>query len=437
MISPTFFGPSLFTTAVLLLSTPPILTSAAVTDQSGYRQTLTSASLVAQVLTNNPTLPAMQAACEAATARIEQVSALDDATLAYLIAPATAGDSRTDFGQQVELAQTLPWPGTLRLRGEAARHEAEAAREEITGVRLKLINAATARAAQWAFVHEALAINRANRKLLEGFRAIAVSRYSTGYASQQDALRADVEVNLLRHQQIVLERQRREIAARINTLLNRPPDDVLPPPAELDEPPQPADVKTLRRQARRLRPELKALAARTKALEARAGLAERAYFPDLTLKAGYNTLWDRDSKRFSVGVGITLPLDQGKRRAAEDEARARIRQNEWAWRDQAARIGEEVQLAYDQLQESRHTLALYRDSLVPLAEQDLAAALADYQAGIGDFLDLITSEKNLLQTRLQRVRALADLQIRFAELKRAVGTVQPGSDIDDSGGDAR
>lgn len=437
MISPTFITRSLPTAGLVLLITLAVQTSAAETDRSAAGQTLSSSKLVAEVLAGNPSLPAIQAAWEAAKAHIEQVSALDDPTLAYRIAPATIGDSRTDFGQKLELSQKVPWPGTLRLRGDAARHEADAAMEEILSVRLKLIKVATALAAQWSFVHEAIRINQVNQKLLEEFREIAVSRYSTGWASQQDALRADVEVNLLKHRSIILDRQRREIAARINTLLNRPPDDPLPSPADLFEPPPPPDVKILREQARNARPELKALAARTLVFKAQAGLAERARFPDLAFKAGYNTLWDRDSKRFTIGVGVTLPLDQSKRRAAEDEARARIKQSHWALLDQAARIDEEVQIAYDRLQESRHTVTLYRDSLVPLAEQELAAALSDYRAGIGDFLDLISSEKSVMQTQLQSARALADLHIRLAELNWAVGIPQPGPDVNISGGDER
>jgi outer membrane protein, heavy metal efflux system len=430
MISPTFDARSLFTAGLVLLITSTIQNSAAETVRSETRKTLSSSKLVAEVLARNPTLPAMQAAWEAEQAHIEQVSALDDPTLAYMIAPATIGDPRTDFGQKLELSQKIPWPGTLRLRGEAARYEADAAREEITNVRLKLINAATTLAGRWYFVHAAIRINEVNRKLLEEFREIAVHRYSTGLASQQDALRADVEVNLLKHRSILLDRQRREIAARIDTLLNRPPDYPLPPPASLSEPPPQPDVEILREQARDTRPELKVLLARTQAFKAQAGLAERSRFPDLTIRAGYNTLWDRDSKRFAIGVGVNLPLDQGKRRAAEDEAQARIKQSEWALLDQAARVDEEVQIAYDRLQESRHTVTLYRDSLLPLAEQELAAALSDYRTGIGDFLDLISSEKSVMQTQLQSVRALADLHIRLGELNRAVGLLEPESGKD-------
>ena len=51
---------------------------------------LTPRQLVAAVLARNPTLPAMQAAWQAAQSRIEPAAALDDPMLSYAVAPRTA-----------------------------------------------------------------------------------------------------------------------------------------------------------------------------------------------------------------------------------------------------------------------------------------------------------------------------------------------------------
>lgn len=386
---------------------------------------LTSEQLVEAVSANNPTLPALQAAWQAAQSRIEPAAALDDPMLSYTAAPRTAGEDNLDFGQKLELSQKLPWPGKRRLLGESAQHEAKAAREDIDTVRLKLAAASRSLFADWYFIHEAVRINRVNQDLLQEFRRIAETKYSTGRASKQDALRADVEFNLLKHRDIVLERERREILARINTLLNRTPDTPLPAPAPVATPAALPDVATLRVRALAARPELKALAAQIEALKTKTDLARREFYPDFNVRAGYNSLWDRDEKRLSVGVAINLPLDQSKRRAAEDEARARSKRAEWTLTDQVAEVAGEVQRAYDRVAESRHVLALYRDRLLPLAEENLDAAKADYQSGHGDFLTLVTTEKNLHQTQLQAEQALADLHRRLAELQRAVGTETP------------
>ncbi|WP_221895347.1 hypothetical protein [Bathymodiolus japonicus methanotrophic gill symbiont] len=65
----------------------------------------------------------------------------------------------------------------------------------------------------------------------------------------------------------------------------------------------------------------------------------------------------------------------------------------------------------------------FQRQLTPLADENLHAAIADYRAGKSDFLTLISSEKNRMQTQLQTERALADTYRRFAELEYAVGSV--------------
>ncbi|MGR9106054.1 MAG: TolC family protein [Gammaproteobacteria bacterium] len=420
MIPKTFFARRDWA-LILWLSTISGFSYAAERPPFEGREAFSPKVLVAAVLSRNPSLPAIEAALEAAGSRSDRVSALEDPRLSYGIAPQTVGVAGLDFGQKIELSQAVPWPGKLDLQGAAARYEADSVREDIETLRLTLAALAKSLYADWYFFHRAIAINRSNQVLLEEFRDIALTRYSTGLATKQDALQAEVEINLLKHQAIVLERERKTILARINTLLNRPPEDPLPVPQKLVEPELPGDSASFREKASNSRPELRALTARIRSLDALSELAERDVYPDFNFSAGYNSLWDRREKRFTVGVGFNIPLDQSKRRANEAEARARLKIAQWDGIDLAAKIAEEVEVAYQKVQESRHVLELYRGELVPLAEENLEAAQADYQAGLGEFFSLISAEKNLLQTRLQTERALADAHQRMAELERAVG----------------
>ena len=415
--------------AFLMFLAPPCAAETKVFDD---HSPLSSTRLVNAVLSRNPTLPAMQASWEAASSRIDQASALDDPLLSYKMAPQTIGESDLEYGQKIELSQKMPWPGKLHLRGQAAEYEASAAFENVNSMRLELSAKAKMLFAEWYFIHEAIRINRANQKLLQEFRKIALSRYSRAMASNQDALSADVEFNLLKHQDIKLKREKQVLLAKINTLLNREPDAAIPLPNRLPDPPILPNSKLLREKAIQARPELKAQEARIQAFKARTDLAEREFYPDFNISAAYNSLWDEDKKRFTIGVGVNLPLDQSKRRAAETEARAKMKQAEWDEVDQLAKIGEEVQIAYDKVEESRQVIALFRTQLAPLAEENLEAAKLDYRTGIGDFLTLISAEKNLQKTQLQVERALTDAYRRLAELEWAVGSIEPLTPEDSS-----
>ncbi len=386
---------------------------------------LTPSQLISDVLTANPQLEVAQATWKASVARIDQQASFDDPMLSYTMAPLTIGNGQTDYGQRIEISQKLPWPGKLGLRNEMASHKAEAVRETINGLRLKLSATARSLFADWYYIDQAMRINQYNQTLLTEFHAIALSRYSTGLASKQDALRAAMEFALLEHRAIVLKREQRSIRTRINTLLNKQPDSRLASPAALGQVSALPAVELLYEQALYARPELKVLAASLAAAKSQSELAIRENYPDISLKAGYNSLWENSSKHFTVGIGFNLPLFQAKHRAAENEALAQIKQSEWQKVDFIARLREEIQISYDRVDESVHVLNLYQRKLLPLAEETLEAAKADYQSGKGDFLNLISSEKNYMQTQLQVEQALADTHRRLAELESAIGHIQP------------
>lgn len=386
---------------------------------------LTSKQLVIDVLLANPQLEVAEAIWEAAKARIAQQSDFEDPVFSYTMAPQTIGKQQAKYGQRIEISQQLPWPGKQHLRSQTASHKANVSRQNINSLRLKLSAATQALFADWHYSHQAIHINQRNQSLLKEFKAIAISRYSTGLASKQDALRADMELALLEHQAIVLARQQNAIRTHINTLLNKPPNHALAPPASLTEIETLTDIKSLQIRALQARPELKALTATIAAAKSQSELAFKNNYPDINLKAGYNSLWENSSKHFTVGIGFKLPLFQDKYRAAENEALAQVKQVEWQRIDFMAKLKEEIQISHDWMTESMHVLNLYKNKLLPLAKETLDAAISDYQSGKGDFLSLISSEKNYMRILLQSEQALADTHRQLAKLTSAVGHLKP------------
>ena len=122
---------------------------------------LTAESFTAAVLARNASLRAMRQALVAAVSDIRPAGALPDPMLSVSAAPRTLG-SAMGTGEDIEVSQALPWWGTLEVRKQIARADAEAARHDLEALRLRL--AATARGvfADGVFVHRALAINATN-----------------------------------------------------------------------------------------------------------------------------------------------------------------------------------------------------------------------------------------------------------------------------------
>ena len=411
-------------TAHLLLATIVLLGSAhaASTERTTdleLEAPLTADSLAQAALARNAGVKALEEAARAAKFRIAPAGALEDPTLRYSVPPATFGER---FGR-LDFAQPLPWPGKLALREEAARHDAEAARADTADLRLQVAAAAKSLFAEWAYVQRALSINADHQALLEDLRRAAESAYAAGRTGQRDVLQAEVARTRLQAEAVDLKRRRYEVQARINALLNREPQASLPPPAALPPLHSLPTANDLQRIAAGNHPELSRVQARIGQAQARLDLAKKDYYPDFRLMTGYNSLWDNTDKRWTVGIGINLPLNYGnKRGAAEDAARAELMRSRWQLSDREARLLSELEVARAAVAETAAVIDLYQTRLLPLAQDNLSAARADYSAGAGAFLDVIDAERQQLRVEDLLARARADYQRRLAELERWLGT---------------
>lgn len=388
--------------------------------------------LAAEIEARNPSLEAMVAAWQAAEQRYPQQVALDDPTLMGMLAPQSAASDRTETAYAFQLNQKLPWFGKRNLRGVAAAANADAASQDVADTRLQVRLAADLAFFDYFLVGRQLALNSQSENLLQQYRESAQAKYRVNLVTQQDVLQADLELAELARRQLELRRMQRVAAARINTLLRRWPDAPLPPPpAELDPPQQPAEAALLWQTALQQRPDLAALAWRVQEEEAALALARKNYYPDVDLFGRYDTFWQPASTqgplRAQVGVAMNLPVYREKLRAAVCEAQFRLAQRRAEFDARAQEIQYEVTSASEQIAESRQAVALYQDRLLPAAEQNVAAARANYENSKATFLALAQAQRQLVASREKQLEALVAYYRRLAELTRVVGGPAPTS----------
>lgn len=378
-------------------------------------------ALVDAVLNGNPTLPAAQSAWQAAESEIVPAGALDDPMLSTMAAPRSFDEAGMDPGMGIELSQRLPWPGKLGLKQKIARFEARALEQSIPTTRLDLTELAKEAFADWYLVHAGLRVNESNRKLWKEVREIAETHYANGTGGKQGVLQADMEYQMLGHRQVVLERQRAEVLTQLNRLLNRSAGTGLPPPAPLDGPSSLPPLSELRTLALAHRAELEAAKAELEADSARVDLARREFYPDFQVSTGYNSMWGNEEMRWTVGVGINIPLGRDKRHAVVSGARAEAMESRWRLQDLALEVKKDVEQTHARVQEAHHLLELHEDRLLPLARANLEAARTAYQARTGSLESLLRAERSLFETELNYEAARADYYRNMAGLERAVG----------------
>ena len=380
---------------------PPTLTYKESKKKRVHQQSLQRSQMVVDVLAANPQLEIARAVWQASTAKIKQKGALKDPVLAYSLAPLTVDSESTDFAQQVQLSQQLPWPGKLALQSDAAMLNANRDEEKINLLRLELTALAKKLYGDWFFIHQAHQIHHENVELLNHVNQIATIRYRTGKATKQEVLQSELELSLIEQHAFILNQQKTEILGHINILLSRKEDTALLLAKSLPQPLAMKKIKFLQKSELENHPKIKALSAEIKALELKKERAVLEGFPDFNINAGYSTRMNDSDKHFTVGVAFNLPLNLSKYQAIEDEAAARLKQAQWKKHDQAQKLAELIQLYYSRVKKYHQTLGLYKRYILPLAKLNKRAALADYQAGYGGFLELIRAEKDWHSARLK------------------------------------
>ena len=77
------------------------------------------------------------------------------------------------------------------------------------------------------------------------------------------------------------------------------------------------------------------------------------------------------------------------------------------------------------METANRSIRLYRQTLLPQAQQALDAANTAYQAAQIDFLSFLDVQRTLLNLRIEEQRALRDYRQHLAQLEQAVGIILP------------
>jgi outer membrane protein TolC len=194
-------------------------------------ETPTSMSaLLDEAVQHNPDILAARRGWQAATQVPSQISTMPDpqVTVQHLSVGSPrpfAGYSNSEFAYiGIGVSQDLPFPGKLKLKGEAAERDAALAREKFESAKRSILQQVKEAYFQIAYIQQTLGVLERNDRLLEQIEKIADARYRVGQGSQPDVLKAQLERTklqreFLHHHEIMQTQQ-----ALLRKLLNRTAD---------------------------------------------------------------------------------------------------------------------------------------------------------------------------------------------------------------------
>jgi cobalt-zinc-cadmium efflux system outer membrane protein len=387
----------------------------------------TTESLLGYARQNNPEFAFMQREAEAAGARVAPAGNLADPKFAMELRNITLDGTSSPTlnpskvgNTKYTVFQPLPWPGKRDLARSAAEASAERSNQAARAtwndlaMRLKVAQARRYELAQRREIVDEIDV------LLGQLEAITRSRYAAGLAAQADAVRALSERTMLRGELISLAAQARTVDAQVNALLARAPDAPLAPPVASRAPATEMRYASLAETLRSRNAELAADRAGVDGAERSRDLAYRDRYPDFGIGISPIQRGTRIAE-YDVMFEITIPLQQGTRRAKEQEAEAMVAAAVARREATLQRALGELGTALAQLAGSREIAQLTETSLLPQARVTLQAALAAYETGKVEFTALLEAEREVRRARLSLLAAQVEAQMLLAAIERLIG----------------
>lgn len=372
-------------------------------------------------------------------ARLEQARAqLRGARAGWTPQLTAGGRASQDFGDlgdddSYNLGADASWELDLfgRIGADVAASEADFAaagysladlQRLITGQVALATISARATALQLAIARDTLAFQDENLQ-------IARWRVQAGLVSSLDVEQARTQRAGTAASIPQLEGNLAATANAISTLIGEPPGRVLrllegdaglvPSPPALDGFEAPGEV--LRR-----RPDVRAAEASLLASTARIKGARAQLLPAIQLGGTIGLPTGGLGSLFEIVTGTLfgsvsqLIFDGGRTRARIDGAEAAAEGSLAAWQLSILGALEEVETASVDLEKADERVAIY-DEALDAATNSALLARSQYQAGLTDFRNLLTSENALLQARNAVVAAQAERASAFVRLTQALG----------------
>jgi outer membrane protein, heavy metal efflux system len=386
------------------------------------------ATLLDEAARNNPDILAARRGWQAATQVPSQVSTLPDpqVTMQSLSVGSPrpfAGYSNSNFAYiGLGVSQDFPYPGKLKLKGEAAQQDAAISRDKLDAVRRAVLQQVKEAYFQTAYIQQTLEVLDRNGKLLDQIEKIADARYRVGQGKQQDVLKAQLEkTKLLRelahHHELMGTQQ-----ALLLKLLNRPPGSPEITTEPLVETPLRYTSDELLEKVRAQNPEVATQQEMVKKQSLQVEIARKDRYPDFSVQY----MWQRTGPSFPSYYMLTfsarLPIYRRRKLNPEmTQAVEELNRSQREYESQVQTAYFDVRNQYIAAQTASQMLKIYREGLIPQALATYQSGLTSYQTGSLDFESLFSTFLDVLNFDGEYWKTLMEHETALARIEQVTG----------------
>ena len=397
--------------------------------QLAEKEILSLSEAITEALKSNPEIAAARNKVESTRARARQATYLEDPELnleAWGVPLNHPLSYRSANPLIIGLRQKLPFFGKLGLKGEMANQDVRIVAEEFRAKEQEIVAKIKAAYADYFMAGKSIEIYNELLEFIRHTGTTAENLYSVGKVPQQDVIKALLERTEILNKLTWAEKDLVTSQAKLNTLLSRRPEFPLGPPRELDVRSIPTRFAQLEKVSMEQRPEIRALESTISKSETAVQLAEKnRKYPDFMVGLQYWLAPDQSARHmYAPMVTLTIPFSPWTKGKHDHEIEEALAERQVAKANLAAMKNMallEVRETSTKVDAAMKSIAIYRDGLLPQAEQSFQAAIASYQTGGVNFMTLLDAQRTIRDVRMGYYKALVDYEQSHADLERAVG----------------
>jgi outer membrane protein TolC len=396
-------------------------------------QPLRLQELIDECLKNSPELRAFESKVEAAKYRIPQAKSLPDPM--FMFGYQNEGFRRITIGEEPQamgmfgLSQMFFFPGKRDLKAEMAARDAEGLAALYSAAKLRFAARVKELYYDLFLANKTIDILQERADLFSRVEDAATARYASGMGSQQEVVMAQTEKYMLLEREEMQKQKIEAAQGMLNTTMGRDVNHQVGRPAETSQTPLSLTLDESLSLAKERSPEVKAKEKMIQGAQAKVKMAKKEYYPDVTLSAGYFPKTNGLLDMYSLTATINLPIFyKTKQQQAVLEANASLSEARQELQATEYMLASAVRDSYSMAKTAGRLMALYRDGLIPKAQQDVQLGLSGYVAGKTEALTVTTRLKALLDIELlywaqytEREKAIARLEALTTTTGAAAG----------------
>ncbi|WP_425058170.1 hypothetical protein SCACP_28160 [Sporomusa carbonis] len=400
-------------------------------------QPLTLQEIVNTAVKNNPAVVETEKRWEEKISRIPSVTAQPNPKVGIMKdeIPTTSLNPGQGVMTELSLSQEIMNPAKLKVMGKMAENEAYMTKAGWSDKQVEIYSQAKQAYYDYLYAKQALVIGKETQQLMGQLVNLAQVNYSTGMVPLQDTLKAQTEFSKMTSDLLNMASMEAVAKARINNIMGRSTDTAYEVKEEFTAPPPNFDLAGLVKTAVAEKPSIAGMQYGLAMAENGLTLAKKQQLPDYEVRLGYkknrepmveqdemgNIMLADRKPTWKIEVMAMIPIWQGKNKAQIKAAEASLEASQAALQNMKNMTELDVQMALTEAQATWRQIELYKNTIIPQAEQTYQAAVVSYTNGKVDMMTVIESVNTLRNAKLGLYKAKVDYEKAIANLEKAVG----------------